>query len=727
MKNHRLFTFSLKVGLLGLFVITGTNQSFAYTSQQPSINTANLAIAKQTKNNKHPANSTDNKAIALSPRHNYELALLNNMLKHFHYKNFKLDDALSEKILNQYVDDLDPGKMYFTQQDIDDFAHFKHQLDNDINAANTDRVLSIFQRYQQRLKERSAFALERIQHPIDVNSHKSYKVDRKDASWAHDKKVLDTIWDKRITNDYINLILADKTPQDALKNLKKRYTNSVKRGSQIKPNELLQLFANAYTRTIEPHTAYFSPRSSEDFDIQMSLSLSGIGAVLGLDDEYTKIISVMPGGPAALSGKISAGDRIIGVGQTANDIKDVIGWRLADVVNLIRGKKGSKVYLSILPKKTGLTGKTETVVIHRDKIKLEKQAASKHIIKVGNEKIGVITLPSFYIDFKARERGDKNYAGTTRDVKKLLVALEQEGIDGLIIDLRGNGGGSLSEVVSLTDLFIDTGPVVQIKDTNGGKQTLIDRDKGVIYNGPLAVLIDKGSASASEIFAGAIKDYKRGIIIGETSFGKGTVQTMMPLQSYTRKRFKKPLGELKITTAQFFRVNGDSTQHKGVKPDISWNLPKMEADFGERSLKNALPWRHVEKSNHKLYPIRFNQQEIKKIEERSVQRRKHSTKYQARLAQLKLMTDVSSEKTLSLNFKQRRSKREKFDKALLKYENELRLADGKPIFESIKALRDAQEKERAKIQTHGKKDNDVFLEEAAQIMRDVIHSKKHVS
>ena len=353
MKNHRLLTFSLKVGLLGLFVITGTSQSFAYTSQQPGINTA---IAKQLKSNKHIANSTDNenKEITLSPRHNYELALLNNMLKHFHYKNFKLDDALSEKILNQYIDDLDPGKMYFTQQDIDEFDHYKDKLDDDINAANTNRILSIFNRFQQRLKERSSYALKRIQHPIDVKSHKSYTVDRKDASWAHNKKTLDNLWDKRITNDYINLILADKTPQDALKSLKKRYTNSVKRGSQIKPNELLQLFANAYTRTIEPHTAYFSPRSSEDFDIQMSLSLSGIGAVLGLDDEYTKIISVMPGGPAALSGKISAGDRIIGVGQTANDIKDVIGWRLTDVVNLIRGKKGSKVYLSILPKKNWL-------------------------------------------------------------------------------------------------------------------------------------------------------------------------------------------------------------------------------------------------------------------------------------------------------------------------------------------------------------------------------------
>ena len=727
MKKNRLLTFSLKIGLLGLFVIIGVNQAFAYASQQKGNDTVYSAIVKQTKSNTHIASRTENKAIELSPRHNYELALLNNMLKHFHYKNFKLDNALSEKILNQYIDDLDPGKMYFTQQDIDDFSRYKHQLDNDINAANTDRVLSIFQRYQQRLKERSAYALERILQPIDVTTHKSYRVDRKDASWAHDKKALDTLWDKRVTNDYINLILADKTPQEALKSLKKRYANSIKRGSQIKPNELLQLFANAYTRTIEPHTAYFSPRSSEDFDIQMSLSLSGIGAVLELDDEYTKIISVMPGGPAALSGKLSAGDRIIGVGQTANDIKDIIGWRLTDVVNLIRGKKGSKVYLSILPKKTGLTGKPETIVLVRDKIKLEKQAASKRIIKVGNKKIGVITLPSFYIDFKAKNRGDKNYAGTTRDVKKLLIALEQEGIDGLIIDLRGNGGGSLSEVVSLTDLFIDTGPVVQIQDTNGRKQTLVDHDEGVVYNGPLAVLIDKGSASASEIFAGAIKDYKRGIIIGETSFGKGTVQTMMPLQLYARKRFKKPLGELKITTAQFFRVNGDSTQHKGVKPDISWNLPKMEADFGERSLKNALPWRNIQAAKHKLFPNSLNLQAIKKIEEKSIQRRKHSPKYQARLAQLKLITDVSNEKTLSLNLQQRKSKQEKFDSALLKFENQRRLAAGKPVFQSIKALHDAQEKEAAETNTQKNKDNDAFLEEAAQIMRDIILFNNNMS
>jgi len=454
-----------------------------------------------------------------------------------------------------------------------------------------------------------------------------------------------------------------------------------KRTSQIKPNELFQTIVNAYAGAIEPHTSYLSPRSSEQFDINMSLSLSGIGAVLRTDEDHTKIVSVVPGGPADLTGQISAGDRIIGVGQkTASSIKDIVGWRLSDVVNIIRGEKGSTVVLSVLPNATGLSGKPKTVKIVRDKIKLEHQAASKRIIEIerpnGKIKVGVIELPSFYIDFKARNRGDKDYAGTTRDVKKLLLELNKEGIDDLIIDLRGNGGGSLSEVVSLTGLFIDTGPVVQINDTTGRTDILKDEDPGVLYDGPMAVLIDKGSASASEIFAGAIQDYQRGIIIGATTFGKGTVQTVLPLDSYTRKTFDKPLGQIKITSAQFFRINGESTQHKGVIPDLAWNLPQIEGDFGERAYKNALPWRRIEIAEHRDFDGAFSVKDIQQAKVKSQARIANNEKYKTTVDRVKLLVDAGNEKTASLNLAKRKAKRALFDKQLLSLENKLQLANG---------------------------------------------------
>jgi len=727
MSKSSLLLPSLKLSLLGLtLALAGClgkpplTEDIAKTGNESSIGGSQISnksvAAKST-----PAQPAE--ALTLSPRHNFELTLINKMLKRFHYKKFKLDDSFSEKILKQYIKQLDPSKVYFTQMDIDAFNLYQHRFDDFIEDGNTDIAVSIFKTYQQRVKERSQYATKKISQQLDLNKNESYKLDRKDVAWSKDVKALDALWDKRIKNDYINQILADKTHDETLKSLKKRYLNSTKRTAQIKPNELFQTIANAYATAIEPHTSYLSPRSSEQFDIQMSLSLSGIGAVLRTDDEHTKIISVVPGGPADLSGKISAGDRIIGVGQGSKDaVKDIVGWRLTDVVNIIRGKKGSTVVLSVLPSETGLSGKPEAVTIVRDKIKLEHQAASKRIIEIDNDKIGVITLPSFYIDFKARSRGDTDYAGTTRDVKKLLLELKEDGIDNLIIDLRSNGGGSLSEVVSLTDLFIDRGPVVQINDTSGRTDILKDNDSGFIYDGPMAVLIDKGSASASEIFAGAMQDYKRAVIIGETTFGKGTVQTVLPLNSYTRKSFKKPLGELKITTAQFFRINGDSTQHKGVVPDISWNLPKIEGDFGERAYKNALPWRHIDQAQHNDFPNALSDGAIKQAEAKSIKRRNATPKFISTFSRMKLLVEAGNEKILSLNLAKRKAKRETFNKQLLTLENQLQVANGEPTYKTMKELRDAQEKKNDDIFTKKKK-IDVFLNEAAHILHDLKISK----
>lgn len=732
------FPFLLRVSLLATFLTlsgclgsppNGTKLIEDANAKESTYSKKTSAVI-QPKDDKSQADVT--KIDQLTPRHSFELKLVNTMLKRFHYKKFKLGDDFSEKILEQYLDELDPRKMYFTQSDINQFNKYKHLVDDYINAGDTEVAVNIFKIYQQRVKERANFAESLIAKKIDVNTDETYNIDREKAPWAKDSSALDVLWSKRIKNDYINQILADKTPEETIKKLHKRYQNMARRSLQIKPNDLFQTIVNAYASAIEPHTSYLSPRSSEQFDIQMSLSLSGIGAVLRTDEDYTKIVSVVPGGPADLSGKISAGDRIIGVGQKGKDsIKDIVGWRLTDVVNLIRGKKGTTVVLSILPHETGLSGKPETVSIVRDKIKLEHQAASKQLIEVdrpgsnGTEKVkvGVIKLPSFYIDFKARNRGDADYAGTTRDVKKLLLELKKEGIKELIIDLRGNGGGSLSEVVSLMGLFIPTGPVVQINDSAGRTDVLRDNDSSVVWNGPMAVMIDKGSASASEIFSGAIQDYKRGVVIGETSFGKGTVQTILPLNSYTRKSFDKPLGQLKVTTAQFFRVNGDSTQHKGVVPDISWNLPKIEADLGERAYKNALPWKRIKPAHHKDYDFAFSPSAIKQAEQKSLKRRMQNPKYVTTLNRLKLLVKAGNEKILSLNLQKRKTKREQFNKQLLALENQLQADKGLPAYKSIKELQDAQEKKNDDIFTK-KKDVDVFLNETAHIVTDLQYSNQ---
>lgn len=658
----------------------------------------------------------------LTERHSYELQVINSLLKEYHYKKYILNDDFSGKILDNYIDELDPGHLYFVQKDIDAFNKHRDKIDDYIRAGNTSAALAIFDTYHQRVNERSQFALKRLEESFDFKLDELFLLDHSKAKWAKDKYELDYIWRQRIKNDLINQTLADKTRDEAIKSLKQRYSNIEKRTTQITSNEIFQMIANAYASTLEPHTSYFSPRASEEFNIQMRLSLDGIGAVLRTDNEHTKIVSVVPGGPADRTHKLKAGDRIIGVGQGKRPVEDVIGWRLSDVVNLIRGKKGSTVVLSILPAATGLSGKPELISMIRDKIKLEHQAASKRIIEVdglsGKAKVGIISLPSFYIDFDARAKGDVNYRSTTRDVKKLIHKLKKDGIDELIVDLRGNGGGSLSEVISLTGLFIDKGPVVQVKDTSERVSMHNDTKAGVVYDGPLAVMVNGGSASASEIFAGAIKDYKRGLIIGETTFGKGTVQTILPLEAYSKNRFSKPLGQIKVTTAQFFRVNGDSTQHRGVVPDITWDLPAVDGDFGERSLKNALEWRHIDSANYQLYPKAIGVSVLNQIKKNSLVRIKKTPKFVTTLRKLDLLTKAGNEKTVSLNIEKRKEKREKFNAELLSIENQLQVSNNLPVYKTIKALQDAQEAKSDDVFNKEKKSVDVFLNETARILDD---------
>lgn len=520
-----------------------------------------------------------------------------HVLTRSHYQAMPLDDAMSEKIFDGYFKALDSNKLFFLQSDIDRFAGARTQLDDAILGENLDIPYAIFNLYQQRVVERMTYARELLARGFDFSQQESYRYDRSKEAWPKSQGEMRDIWRKRIKNDWLLLKLAGQKDQAIRDRLDKRYRHSLAFVHQSNSEDVFQYFMNAYTASIDPHTSYLGPKSVENFNISMKLSLVGIGATLQLKDEYTTVRELVRGGPAALSGKLHVGDRIVGVGQGENGVLvDVIGWRIDDVVALIRGDKDTVVLLDVLPADAGPDGKHRLIKLVRDKINLEQQAAKKSIIEIKSHdttfRIGIITLPTFYQDFAAKGNGDKEFKSATRDVSRLLAELRKDKVDGVLVDLRNNGGGSLNEAIELTGLFIGQGPIVQQRNSAGAVKVEKDKNPRLAWDGPLAVLINRGSASASEIFAAAIQDYGRGLIIGEPSFGKGTVQTLVNLDQLARND-KPAFGELRMTIAQFFRINGGTTQLRGVIPDISLpGIGDME-HFGESSFDNALPWGQV--------------------------------------------------------------------------------------------------------------------------------------
>jgi len=525
--------------------------------------------------------------------------LATRFLANWHYKDTRLDDELSVKIFDRYLELLDPNFSFFLADDIETFGPYRLHMDDALQHADPTPAYEMFNVYVGRVHERVKFAREQLKTPMDFTIDENYEWDRSDTKWAKTEAELDEFWRHRVKNDYLRLRLADKEDEAILETLDDRYANLDRRISELNSDDIFQFFMNSYAQSIEPHTAYMSPRSSENFEISMRLSLEGIGALLGRENEYTSIASVVPGGPADKEGSLKAGDRVTAVGQgQEGKLQDVIGWRVDDVVDLIRGPKHTIVRLEVLHEETGIDGPSEIIEIVRDEVKLEEQAAKSEIIEVPGEgeemiKIGVIDLPVFYLDFNGRARNLPDYRSSTRDVRKLIDEMKAEGIQGLVVDLRSNGGGSLLEATTLTGLFIDEGPVVQVRNSSGRISTEQDTDPGMAWEGPLAVLVNRYSASASEIFAAAIQDYGRGLIIGETTFGKGTVQNLVDLDDYAKPSDSGKMGQLKITMAQFFRVNGGSTQNKGVEPDIEFPSAGDPEDYGERSLDNALPWTSI--------------------------------------------------------------------------------------------------------------------------------------
>ena len=530
-------------------------------------------------------------------------SLATKFLANWHYKDTRLDDELSIRIFDRYLDLLDPNFSFFLASDIESFAPFRLHLDNALQHSNPSPAYEMFNVYVDQVHQRVNFARELLKQPMDFTIDESYAWDRSEIKWAKTEAELNEFWRQRVKNDYLRLRLTGKEDEAIIETLDDRYANLNRRISELNSDDIFQFFMNAFAQSIEPHTAYMSPRSSENFEISMRLSLEGIGAVLGRENEYTKISSVVPGGPADKDGRLKAGDLVTAVGQgREGKLKDVVGWRVDNVVDLIRGAKHTVVRLEVLHEDTGIDGPAAIIEIVRDEVKLEEQAAKSRIIEIPGKdeemvKVGVIDVPVFYLDFNGRAKDLPDYRSSTRDVRRLINEMKVEGIKGLLVDLRNNGGGSLLEATTLTGLFIDQGPVVQVRNSSGRISTEEDTDPGMAWEGPLAVLVNRYSASASEIFAAAIQDYGRGLIVGETTYGKGTVQNLVDLDDYAPSRDSGKMGQLKITMAQFFRVNGGSTQNRGVEPDIQFPSAGDPEDYGERSLENALPWTSIDSAS----------------------------------------------------------------------------------------------------------------------------------
>lgn len=542
--------------------------------------------------------STDTPQLAQSDRHAKVSRLVTTLFERSHYRQIEVDDSLSSKILDRYIETMDGNRQYFLASDIDAFEAYRLNLDDAVKRGELQPVFDMYSTYLERTQERLRYALSLLDTEPDFTVDEDYEFDRSEAPWATTTTELDDIWRKRVKNDALSLMLAGKSWDETAELLRKRYERVLRRTEQVNSDDVFESFMNAYSHTLDPHSSYFSPRNSEEYRIQMSLSYDGIGASLQVEDDYVSILNVIPGGPAAIDGTLKPKDRITAVGQGGDgEMVDVVGWRLDEVVDLIRGPGGTVVRLQVLPAGAAPGTPEHVLALTRDKIKLEAQAAKKERIEVtrGDKTlhVGVITVPSFYQDFNARSAGDKDYTSTTRDVERLIGELQEEGIDGLVIDLRNNGGGHLSEATAMSGLFVDRGPIVQLRNSNGHIEVLDDPVPEKVYDGPLAVLVNRFSASASEIFAAAIQDYHRGVIIGQQTFGKGTVQNLYPLDRYAPGR-DPHFGQLTLTIGKYYRVTGGSTQNKGVSPDIELPSPVDAGLIGESSRESALPWDQID-------------------------------------------------------------------------------------------------------------------------------------
>lgn len=646
--------------------------------------------------------------LAPSERHGKISRLVTTLFERSHYRRAVVDDGTSSLMLDGYLDALDGNRQYFLAADILEFEAWRTRLDDAVKRGQLDPVFAIYDRYLERARDRLEFALAQLEREHDFTADEEFMFDRSDAPWAASEAELNDLWRKRVKNDALGLMLTDKSWDEAREILRGRYQQVLKRFGQIKSDDVFETFMNAFANTMDPHTSYYSPRNSEEYRIQMSLNYDGIGATLQIQDEYVAVINVIEGGPAALDGTLKPKDRIIGVGQGEDgEIVDVVGWRLDEVVDMIRGPGGTTVRLQVLPGGAAPGSPPTVIPLVRDKVKLEAQAARKDRIELERDgrlhRIGVITVPSFYQDYNARASGAREYTSTTADVRRLALELVDEGIDGLVLDLRNNGGGHLSEATAMTGLFLPGGPIVQLRDTSGRVEVLEEQASGPIYDGPLAVLVNRFSASASEIFAAAIQDYGRGVVIGQQTYGKGTVQNLYPLDRYAPGADPR-FGQLTLTIGKYYRVTGESTQHRGVVPDIVVPSPVDSHMVGESSRKTALPWDQIR-------PTRFTPEgelddAILMLTEEHGRRRAADPDFRFLMGDIEAIDERRSRKSVSLNIDARREEDRRFDAERLARENERRAALGLEPIPSLEALEEQD-------------GPDVLLREAAAVVADL--------
>jgi carboxyl-terminal processing protease len=648
-------------------------------------------------------------AIAPSPQQRLLAPRVASILEQNHYRHIPIDQHLSPLVFQHFLSTLDPQHDYFLAGDIANFQRWRTRFGDMIHTGELDPAYLIFSVFQQRNRERIDYALKLLDTEPDWTTNESFTVDREHASWPETAEQMNELWRERVKNDAISLMLTGKTWPQTVDTLRKRYESSLKRIGEVTPEDVFEVLMNSYCAAYDPHSNYFSPRSSEEYRIQMSLSYEGIGASLTQNDDYVTVASILPGGPAAVDGTLKTNDRITAVGQgKTGPMVDIIGWRVDDVVQLIRGREGTVVRLQVLPAGASPGTSERMLALTRNKVTLQNEAPKKEVRQITRDgrayKIGIITVPSFYNDMEDTGGGGTANRSTTNDVRRLLQQLAaQGGVDALVLDLRGDGGGYLPEAIGLTHLFIGHGPVVQLRDTTGQLEVLDSPDTGQVYTGPLAVLVDRTSASASEIFAGAIQDYHRGLIIGQTTFGKGTVQSVIPLDRWSSQPLQ---GQVTVTIGKFYRVTGESTQLRGVTPDIMLPSPISPKDIGESMMENALPWDRITPAPFRALPA-FSPAMVQTLTAEQSQRAMRDPDYQWLMSSLAMLDQERDEKTLSLNLAQRRQERTMEDQARLAQENQRRSSDGLPSLKSVADINVANEP-------------DVILTQAADIMADEV-------
>lgn len=604
--------------------------------------------------------------LAENPVDSHLLKLVAALSEQAHFSRKKVTNELSPFILINFLEKLDPGKMYFTRSDIRYFQRYRYKIDDALKQGNLEPIYDIFRIYRLRVQQRLGFCVNLLlTQDHNFESDGSYDFNRQVKNWFDDIEELENLWQKKTHNDLLTLILAGQSKEMAIEVLEKRYRRFIRKVNLFDEEDVISIFLNAFVHTLDPHSNYLNPTQSEEYAIQMSLSYQGIGARLNLADEQVQVVNIIPGGPAARDGRLKPMDKIIGIMDEKNKtITDLIGWDLDEVVKLIRGPKGTRVTLQIVPSDSNPDETPYLLTLQRDEVALEEQAASSLIetleIRDKTYNIGLVTIPSFYQDYQARSKGEAKYRSTSEDVKKLVHNLLEIGIDALVIDLRGNSGGLLTEATALTGLFIDDGPVVQLKDTRNKIEIIEDPIPGSVYEGPLAVIVDRYSASASEIFAGAIQDYSRGIVVGQQTFGKGTVQNLYHLDRYSRFQSKKGFGQLTLTIGKFYRVSGQGTQNKGVIPDIK--LPSFinEEVVGEDTKKNTLPWDQIMSLEYDS-DLSFHQS-IEKLKKNFAEKSKENLPLLFLQEDIDQITEQNKQTKLSLNYEKRKIKRDQFKK-----------------------------------------------------------------